>query len=277
MKNLSWVDPSLLQCQLIIARKVLVSLLRMPLTVEYYHRIMQSLVMQFPIGKDQKPFLIHGALIDSFPPKILRPPIIGSVDESVFACCCEFVYSGDYSVPSPISRPYESDCGQPNGSTLSDGSLRQCNPVNFTRNIFHPRRLSRFLAGIAELLDKAPENEHSADQSTATVDDYTEIFLCHAKVYHLAWITDWAALCHLSFYRLTRLLVRFNLCDKRTGDIVPLLRFVFVESEQMEDMERLLEYYVSWNVETMMQDMNFRCLLNRVPSIEKSIFRSMWQ
>lgn len=51
---------------------------------------------------------------------ILQPPISEEVDEVVFGRCCEFVYSGDCSVPLPVSNPSESDGGQPSSNkTLS--------------------------------------------------------------------------------------------------------------------------------------------------------------
>ncbi|KAF4772229.1 hypothetical protein HAV15_011214 [Penicillium sp. str.  len=56
---------------------------------------MESGIVLFVVGKDRKRFLIHKD-------EILRPPIVEDIDEVVFGRCCEFVYTGDYSAPSPI-------------------------------------------------------------------------------------------------------------------------------------------------------------------------------
>lgn len=55
-----------------------------------------------------------------------------------------------------------------------------------------------------------------------------------------------------------------------------LLRFVFVESEQMKDIQKLLCDYAAWNVEVLMHDAELEKLLDAAPSLEKVIFRLMW-
>ena len=42
-------------------------------------------------------------------------------------------------------------------------------------------------------------------------------------------------------------------------------------------MKVLLQHYAVWNVEVMMQDTDFSKLLERIPSLEKAVFRSMWK
>jgi hypothetical protein len=106
-------------------------------------------MVEFVIGKDGKRFSIHAALAKSFPEKLLESPLNSEIDEAVFGHCCEFVYSGDYSV--------------------------------------------------------------------------------------------------------------------------------FEDSEYMENMQDILRDYAAWNVEILMQNADFQRLLNRVPPLEKAIFRSMWE
>jgi hypothetical protein len=45
----------------------------------------------------------------------------------------------------------------------------------------------------------------------------------------------------------------------------------------MENMQDILRDYAVWNLEILMQDAEFDQLLDRVPSLEKAIFRSMWK
>jgi hypothetical protein len=107
--------------------------------------------------------------------------------------------------------------------------------------------------------------------------NYAEIFLSHAKVYRVGFRTDWVLLCAWSLFRLLHLLANYTLFDERTGDIVQLLKFVFEDSEYMENMQDILRDYAVWNVETLMQDADFQQLLDRVPPLEKAIFHSMWK
>lgn len=66
---------------------------------------MHSGITQFVVGKDRQKIFIYTALTSLFPKEILQPPMIEEIDNVLFGRCFELVYSGDYSVPSPI---YES-------------------------------------------------------------------------------------------------------------------------------------------------------------------------
>jgi hypothetical protein len=101
------------------------------------------------------------------------------------------------------------------------------------------------------------------------------VFLSHAEDYRFAYAMDWDSLCALSLYRLIRSLASFTLFEERTGDIVKLLKFVFEENEDMHDMRDVLIHYAAWNVEILMRDADFPKLIDRVPSLEKAIFRAM--
>ncbi|RJE18903.1 hypothetical protein PHISCL_08752 [Aspergillus sclerotialis] len=202
-----------------------------------YHETMQSGTVEFVIGKDRKRFSIHKALASSFPKEVLQLPINAEVDEIVFGRCCEFVYSGDYSVPLPVSKPSGSDGGQPsNSKILPKGPLGRWNPANHTRNTFHPTALSCVYAHLVEQ-HQVPEYRDGEDVNTNPADDYSEVFLSHAQIFCFSYRTDWSSLCALSLYRLIRLLANFTLFEERTGDIVKLLSFIFKESEIMEDIE----------------------------------------
>ncbi|KAH2790290.1 hypothetical protein KXW39_002482 [Aspergillus fumigatus] len=239
-----------------------------------YHDIMQSGTVGFIIGKSRKRFWIHNALTSHFPKKILNSPVNDEIDEIDFGRCCEFVYTGDYSVPLPVAD----QCGdEPSDSqALSRESARRWNPLNHRVNMFHPTQLPHVCAFIEEELDKTPLDEDGKVPNTDPADNYAGVFLAHAKVYHLAHTTDWHSLCALSLYRLIRSLASLTLCEEQTGDIVKLLKFVFEEIEDINDMQDVLVHYAAWNVEILMRDADFRQLLDRVPSLETAIFRLIW-
>lgn len=140
--------------------------------------------------------------------------------------------------------------------------------------MFHPSKLPDICAFIKKNLDKAPLDGEIPNTDPA--DNYVGVFLSHAEVYRLAFTTNWVSLWSLSLYRLIRSLTSFTLCEERTGDIVELLKFVFEENENMYELKVVLVDYAAWNVEILMRDADFRQLLDRVPSLERAIFRAMW-
>ncbi len=58
-------------------------------------------------------------------------------------------------------------------------------------------------------------------------EDYTEVFLCHARLYVFAEKYDIEPLRRLSKHNMHRLLSDFHLYTERVGDIVALLRYVY--------------------------------------------------
>ncbi|KAL4780136.1 hypothetical protein BJX76DRAFT_60436 [Aspergillus varians] len=241
-------------------------------------RIMQSDIIQFAIGKDQKRFWIHTALSCSFPKGMFQSSILSKTDEVVFGRCCEFLYSGDYSVPLPISNPSGGNGEQSrNNKEPSRESIGRWDPMKLKENLFHPAKFPNTYVLLTERFDQAILYESSKVLNADPEVNYAEIFLSHAEVYRFSYRTDWVSLCALSLNRLVHLLANFTLFEERTGDIVRLLKFVFEESEYMENMRDILRDYAVWNVEILMQDADFQELLNRVPSLEKAIFHSMWK
>jgi hypothetical protein len=61
------------------------------------------------VGENWKLFSIYKVLKNSFSREALEPAMLESVDEEVFGRCCEYMYSEDYSVPSPTSDPSVND------------------------------------------------------------------------------------------------------------------------------------------------------------------------
>ncbi|KAI9035455.1 uncharacterized protein KD926_003481 [Aspergillus affinis] len=240
--------------------------------------IMQSSMVKFIIDKDRRRFSIHMALASSFPKDILQLPLNSEIDEVVFGYCCEFVYTGDYTVSLPNSNPSGSAVVQhSNDNTVSQKFGTRWNPMNLTENLFHPTNLSDIHAPVAERLGPVPWYEDGDTLNADPADNYTNVFPSHVQVYRLGYRTNWNSLCHRSLYWLLRSLARFKLFQERTEDIVKFLRFVFEESECMENLQKILRDYAAWNVEILMRDTDFQQLLDRVPTLEKAIFSSMWK
>lgn len=188
---------------------------------------------------------------------------IPDVDETTFTHCCSFAYTGDYSVaPEPVP-----------GNRVDSPKERLFDRNNLSCNLFHPQLLPHFHALLQRYMDTRPAFQPS---SMKPADDYTEVFLCHARIYRYAFRSDCAALCVLSLNYLSKVLEGLVLCPSHIKDLVRLLRFVFEESEFMDNLQHVLCDYMVWNVETLMQDSVFLAFLDQCPDLEGLIFRRMW-
>lgn len=96
-------------------------------------------------------------------------------------------------------------------------------------------------------------------------EDYTEVFLSHARMYVFAdkyFIQD---LKTLALEELHQTLASFNLYPERTGDIVALLRYVYLNTSPPtndgENLQTLLRDYVEYKMSALMKDEEFKDLL----------------
>ncbi|KAJ6163864.1 hypothetical protein N7497_003843, partial [Penicillium chrysogenum] len=235
---------------------------------------LQSDVVHYFVGKNQKQFSIHQALEGSFPRKALEPAMIESIDEEDFGPCCEIVYSGDYSPPCPVPQ---SPGNARNRETQCQEEANRWDSSSLNWNLFHPKGLLLNHDILLAKLGHTPRSGSEKDISNDPFTGYAAVFLSHAEVHRYGVRTGWLSLVVLSFYQLLRLLENFTLFEERTGDIVQLLVFVFEDSEYMEQLEVMLRDYMVWNVETLMRDADFKSFLGRNLSLEQTDFRSMWE
>lgn len=135
--------------------------------------------------------------------------------------------------------------------------------------------LPRIYGYLLEKVDQAPRAEVADNSAIDHRYSYVNVFMCHAEINRFAYNTDWTSLRVLSIYRLIESLEHCKLSKDRTGEIVGLLQFCFEDRGKIEDLQDVLRDYVVWNVEVMMQDTDFSKLLERVPSLQKAVFRSM--
>jgi hypothetical protein len=239
-----------------------------------YPRFFSSDIATCLVGSDGTPFHVHVKALNKF----LKPQLsddsraetkgvtldFQDVDETTFTHCCEYAYTGDYSViPAPAEE---------NGD-IDQLKERLFNRDNLTCNLFHPQLLPHFYNILQKYLDKPPMFQSS---STGVPDDHSEIYLYHARIYRHASRSDCPALCGLSLYYLTKALESLALRRDQVKYIVKLFCFVFEESEFMDNLQHILCEYMVWNLEVLMQDSDFLDFLDRTPELERMVFRRMW-
>lgn len=92
-------------------------------------------------------------------------------------------------------------------------------------------------------------------------EDYTEVLLCHARLYVFAEMYDIAALKLRAFECLHYQLSLFNLSRERTGDIIALLRYVYANVKDGDGLRMALQKYVGFEMSALMKDERFGWLM----------------
>lgn len=96
-------------------------------------------------------------------------------------------------------------------------------------------------------------------------EDYTYVFLSHAQLYVFAEKYDIQPLKVLALEELHATLAIYTLYPVRTGDIIALLRYVYGNTGQSdggeEDLRNVLTTYIGYEMDTLINDEDFRVLM----------------
>ncbi len=96
-------------------------------------------------------------------------------------------------------------------------------------------------------------------------EDYTEVFLSHARLYVFADKYDIQPLKTLALEELHDTLATYTLYRGRTGDILALLRYVYANMGESarggEDLRMLLRDYLGYEMSISMKDGEFKVLM----------------
>ena len=96
-------------------------------------------------------------------------------------------------------------------------------------------------------------------------EDYSYVFLSHARVYVFADKYDIELLQKLALKYLHQTLVAFTLHPERCGDIIALIRYSYANTVDrgagVEGLRRLLTHYVGSEMAILAKDTGFKALL----------------
>ena len=160
------------------------------------------------------------------------------------------------------------------------------------QSTWHPKRLShkkgkRYEEPIEEpMIDSAPTRKEELEQkfkgrkytvrqeilqvppprpNESPEEDYTEVFLSHARLHVFADKYDIEMLKTLTLEELHATIAKYTLYPERTGDIIALLRCVYDRpaqpTEGMEGMRTLMAEYIGYKMDILMNDGNFQVLM----------------
>lgn len=106
-------------------------------------------------------------------------------------------------------------------------------------------------------------------------EDYTEVFLCHARLYVFAEKYDIEPLRNLCLHKLQDTLVKFTLYEERVGDIVELMRYAYSNtadrSGSMDGLRSLLAHYAACVIEDLAQSDKFELLFEEFGSLARDL------
>ena len=118
-------------------------------------------------------------------------------------------------------------------------------------------RKPRALRSVIDIPPPRP-NQHQSEI-------YTDIFLCHAQLYVFAEEKDIQALKQLALENLHATLAIFTLYPRRTGDVLSLLHYVYANTPEKsatpDEMRSLLNQFVTFEMDTLIQDPEFKNVL----------------
>lgn len=125
----------------------------------------------------------------------------------------------------------------------------------------------------------APRPSFHPRQNCESCEDYTGVFLCHARLYVFAEKYDIAPLKKLSVNRLHQTLSVFTLYKERVGDIVALMRYSYANtvhrSSSDDPLRSLVIHYAACVVENLVPSSDFKALLEEPGELARDLVVKM--
>ena len=113
----------------------------------------------------------------------------------------------------------------------------------------------------------------------APAEDYTEVFISHARIYVFAEKYDVQPLKALAIHQLHATLTVFGLWRERIGDIVALLRYSYANTVDLEDgnedLRMMLMHYVESKMDALIKADEFTELLEERESLLRDFLKTI--
>lgn len=123
----------------------------------------------------------------------------------------------------------------------------------------------------------APANEFKVHKNQERSEDYSEVLLCHAKLYvlgdkYLIW-----GLQKLAIHRLHATLKEFVLYPSRLQDINKLVKYVFENAHPEDEICKMLSLYCACNIKSLDDEVHgeMEALVNEAPNFGLSLIRAL--
>lgn len=123
----------------------------------------------------------------------------------------------------------------------------------------------------------APPTEFSARKNKDSSEDYSDVLLCHARLYVLSDKYLIPELQKLAIHRLHATLKKFVLYPSRLRDIVMLVKYVFVNTKPKDEICDMLSLYCACIMKSLDDDEDggLEMLVNEAPNFGWALIRTL--
>ena len=209
--------------------------------------------------------------------------ILEDVDEGTFVRFIRWAYSKDYPAPEHmlVEGSNDTSAQMPTTETSKDAGSFDYDLVwgswstkkgKKKKNTGHSSSSKGSLRESFILQYDLLSLDHSVDPSIpgprgnkAPEEDYTEVFLAHARMYVFAEKYDIQPLKTLALLKLHHTLSIFTLFPERVWDIMTLLKYVYANTAEAvdgnEDIRTMLAHYIGCEMETLIKDGEIKDLM----------------
>ena len=198
--------------------------------------------------------------------------LLEDVDEDTFVRFTRWMYSKDYSTPEhtiAIAEPSNPESAPE--ATVVDEDLDDWGSFTTKKK---KKKVIKEKVGKGNLkesfISQDPLSSEivwipGARSNKSPQEDYTEVFLSHARLYVFAEKYDIQPLKKLCLQKLQHTLAIFTLYPERVGDVTTLLKYVYANTadsgEGKEDIRTMLAHYVGCEMEVLEKNGEIRELM----------------
>ncbi|KFZ23587.1 hypothetical protein V502_01936 [Pseudogymnoascus sp. VKM F-4520 (FW-2644)] len=282
--------------------------------LEFEAMVFTSPQFTFGIGENNVEVTVHAAAIakqSQALDRLINGPMeeartriarLEDVHEDTFVRVCQFAYTGGYETPVFIQRPESSstwsppnvDANEP-GELAEEPESEQGEPApklddlsfGATRQKKHKKiSKSRFLRDLFDKKDFDVVTPRlgalyrcEVRQNASAEEDYTSVFLGHARLY--VFVDKWGieALKTLSLHKLHKTLRTFTLYSARLSDVVELIRYTYAHTpdlaHDMDDLRSLVMEYLTCEVTYLSQSPEFDLLVEQGGPFTRDLVHKM--
>ncbi|PSR93937.1 hypothetical protein BD289DRAFT_364206, partial [Coniella lustricola] len=265
--------------------------------------ILNSKIYTFAVGPNKKTFSIHGEALAGLS-KPLDTLLNGphqeaqelhvnwpEVDEEIFVRFIEWAYAKTYVTEDPTIFLDHSDIPSFDGvvkvqSTtpvafygqvcgVCGSALSDCPYCSLVMREAGPSPRARL---IARFLDSNGDHYPASvpafvpRQNTESCEDYSGVFMCHAKLYVVGDIYDIPELCQLSLHRLHATLSCFELFPGRCDDIAVVAKYLLANTREDDKIREMMALFYACQAEHVCNNDTFRSLLAEEPDFAAQVF-----
>ena len=197
-----------------------------------------------------------------------NPIVIEDAVEDIFVYVCQYLYTGDYSIPLPDDVvPYH--IGKDEQHEQNDILMLK---GNFFENSASVKKLADYTVRGIQPQPALPSNGHHYHYFW----NYSEALHAHAQLSVFAEQSELKELHDISLYKLMYMLHDFPFPTKRIRDIIQLVRFVFDgESGACTNLKVLMLHYMAIHIKPLLNFEEFQLFLQESPSLNRLVLNTL--